>query len=157
VAPHLQVKLQQDLALKEMEAQVAKVFRANPVPAAVTQPRYASILEAQERRRQESHARNAELLAARERPFSFYGRWGLTEGTGTLGSWCCWLVGGGSCWRLSPSESPGPAQQQPAASHSMPTLSAPLPIPLLHAALVVRRQLPNSATTSCHCSCCSCM
>jgi hypothetical protein len=75
--PPPQVKLEQDLALKELEAQAAKVFRANPVPAAVTQPRFAAIMEAQEARRRDNHARSAALLASQERPFSFYGRWAL--------------------------------------------------------------------------------
>jgi hypothetical protein len=70
--PRPQVKLEQDLALRVLEEQASRGFRANPVPPAVTQPRYQQLLEEQEARRRESHARNTALLASMQRPFTFH-------------------------------------------------------------------------------------
>ena len=48
------------------------MFKAKPVPAVVSAPRYDSIIEANQKRREEVKTKSKEITKSKEKPFSFY-------------------------------------------------------------------------------------
>ena len=69
-----QMKLLEMQKEREVEESnlIHHVFKAKPVPAAVSLPKYDMIMEANQKRREEVRTKSKEITKSREKPFSFY-------------------------------------------------------------------------------------
>ena len=71
-----ETRLEQDLAIEAEihQAEMARPFRANPLPRSTVEPRYQRMLEREEMRRDERRASRRAALLESERPFTFHHR-----------------------------------------------------------------------------------